>query len=213
MTRVKICGITTLEDARYCAAAGADYLGFIQYPGSPRFVEPALAREIIEWVYGPETVAVFVNAGADEVNRTADAAGFSIVQLHGDELPALCAEIDRTLIKALRIRPGETADAVRSRLDPYAGIADFFLLDTHHAGQWGGTGRRFDWEIARALAADFPIFLAGGIDAGNVADAVRTVQPYAVDLSSSVEAEPGVKDFDKLSAFFDAFRDIQTPTE
>lgn len=213
MTRVKICGITTLEDARYCAAAGADYLGFIQYPESPRFVEPALAREIIEWVYGPEAVAVFVNAGADDVNRTAEAAGFALVQLHGDEPPALCAEVERPVIKALRVRPGETADALRSRMEPYAGTVGFFLLDTHRAGQWGGTGRRFDWEIARTLAADYPIFLAGGIGPGNVAEAVRTVQPYAVDLSSSVEAEPGVKDFDKLSAFFDAFRAVQATPE
>lgn len=207
MTKAKICGITTLEDARFASAAGADYLGFIQYEGSPRYVGPKVAKEIIAWVYGPEAVGVFVNATAEAINTTAEDVGFHLVQLHGDEPPALCAEIERPVIKALRIPDQADAGQVMAHMDRYASHVDFFLLDTYKAGQYGGTGETFNWELARILAQDYPLFLAGGIGPANVADAVRQVAPYAVDLSSSVEERPGVKDFDQLTAFFDAFHE------
>lgn len=213
MTRLKICGITNLEDARYCAAAGADYLGFIQYDQSPRYVEPRLAGEIIEWVYGPEAVGVFVNAAADEVNRTADEAGFSLVQLHGAEPPELCADIDRPVIKALRIGPDMTGEQLRRQMDAYAEHVDFFLLDTHRAGLWGGTGETFDWNIVRDLTVDFRVFLAGGIGRDNVEDALGRVNPYAIDLSSSVEEAPGKKDFDRLADFFDRFDRLRSSAQ
>lgn len=203
--KLKICGITRLEDARYCAAAGADYLGFIQYPESPRYVDPKTAREIVDWVYGPTPVGVFVNAGADEVNRTADAAGFALVQLHGDEPPALCAEIERPIIKALPVGDETTAGELAEAIDRYAGHVDYFLLDTRRPGLRGGTGTPFDWEIARGLAQEHRLFVAGGIGRDNVEEAVRLLDPYGVDLSSSVEERPGVKDFDKLADFFDTF--------
>lgn len=203
--KLKICGITELADARYCAAAGADYLGFVQYAPSPRYVAPEMVRQIVEWLYGPEPVGVFVDAPADEVNRTADAAGFTLVQLHGSEPPALCAQIDRPVIKALAVGPDTTPEALRRQMEAYAPHVAYFLLDTQQAGLPGGTGEVFDWEKARSLTADFPLFLAGGLGVHNVEEAVRTLRPFGVDLSSSVEAAPGRKDFDKLAAFFERF--------
>lgn len=211
--KVKICGLTNLEDARFCAGAGADFLGFIQYPKSPRYVAPETAKEIIAWMYGPEPVGVFVNEDVATVNRTAEAAGFALVQLHGNEPPALCAQIERPVIKAFRIRPGATADHLRAQMAPYRAHVAYFLLDTHHPTRWGGTGETFDWHHARALAADFPILLAGGLNTANVEDAVRQVRPLGVDLSSSLEAAPGKKDFDKLNAFFETFNALRTALE
>jgi len=206
--KLKICGITTLEDARYCAAAGADYLGFIQYEDSPRYVAPETAREIIGWMYGPEAVGVFVNATAEVVNEVAEAAGFALVQLHGTEPPEVCARIEHPVIKALHVTPLTTAADLRALMTLYAPQVAFFLLDTSKTGLWGGTGASFDWAVAQDLARDFPLFLAGGLGTGNIAEAVRTVQPYGIDLSSSVEATPGVKDFDKLTAFFDMYHTL-----
>jgi phosphoribosylanthranilate isomerase len=211
--QLKICGITRLEDARYCAAAGADYLGFIQYEASPRYVAPAQVAEILAWVYGPVAVGVFVDAPADAVNRTAEEVGFGFVQLHGDETPAACSEVERPLIKAVRVRPGDTADALRNRMDPYRPHVAYFLLDTHSASARGGTGRPFDWRVARDLARHYPLFLAGGLGTHNLAEAVRTVRPHGIDLSSSLEEAPGVKDVDKLAAFFDAFQALDEALE
>ena len=200
---VKICGLTNLEDARFCAGAGVDFLGFIQYPKSPRYVTPEVAAAIIAWVYGPEPVGVFVNEDADTVNRVAEAANFAMVQLHGDEPPELCARIERPVIKAFRILPKATVDQMRRQMEPYREHVAYFLLDTHHPTLWGGTGATFDWQQARTLAAAFPILLAGGIRTENVEEAVRSVRPLGVDLSSSLEAYPGKKDLDKMTAFFD----------
>jgi phosphoribosylanthranilate isomerase len=207
MTRVKICGITTLEDARYCAGAGADYLGFIQYPQSPRYISPGQSREILEWIYGPEPVGVFVNESAENVNRICDEAGFAIAQLHGHESPEDVAAIEVPVIKSFRVQHDAASEQIRVLMDDYRDVADFFLLDTHHTSLWGGTGESFNWRVARELATEFPLFLAGGISAANVGEAIDTMRPYAIDLSSSVESEPGVKDFDRLTAFFDAFRE------
>ncbi|QXD15765.1 phosphoribosylanthranilate isomerase [Rhodocaloribacter litoris] len=204
-TRLKICGLTNLADARYCAAAGADYLGFIQYEGSPRYVDPATAREIIGWVYGAQAVGVFVNADADTINRTAEDTGFALVQLHGEEPPEVCAAVERPVIKALHVGSATTVDDLRRLMERYAPHVAYFLLDTRSHRARGGTGERFDWDRAAPLTKDYPVFLAGGIDATNVAEAVARVAPFAVDLSSSLEAEPGRKDFDKLAAFFEAW--------
>ena len=203
--KVKICGITTLEDARYCAGAGADYLGFIQYPQSPRYIAPADAKDIIAWIYGPEAVGVFVNEEADAINRTAELANFALVQLHGDETPEVCAQIERPVIKAIRVSPEATVQQIKAQMEPYRAHVTSFLLDTHHPTLWGGTGETFNWQNARAIAATYPVLLAGGINAENVEAAVRQVRPLGVDLSSSLEAEPGKKDFDKIAAFFETF--------
>ena len=205
MTNVKICGITRLEDARFCAVAGADFLGFIQHPESPRYIRPGVAREIIDWVVGPDPVGVFVNAGADAVNRACDEAGFRLAQLHGHEPPEICAAVDVPVIKAIHVQHDASSEQIRAVAAPYLDVVDFLLLDTHKTSLWGGTGESFNWRVARELASEADLFLAGGISADNVADAVATMRPYAVDLSSSVEASPGVKDLDKLAAFFEAF--------
>ena len=205
MTKVKICGITRLDDARFCAAAGADFLGFIQHPGSPRYVEPAAAREILAWVSGPVPVGVFVDESAEAVNARCAEVGFQMAQLHGHESPETCAAITVPVIKAIPVTHDASAEQVRAMAEPYLDVVDFLLLDTSTTSLFGGTGESFNWRVARALASEADVFLAGGISAGNVAQAVATMRPYAVDLSSSVEAAPGVKDLDKLAAFFDAF--------
>ena len=204
-TRVKICGITRLHDARTAAAAGADFLGFVQHEASPRYVKPDVAKEIIEWVVGPEPVGVFVNKGADEVNETCARVGFRLAQLHGHETPETCAAVGVPVIKAVAVQHDASAEQVRALVGPYLDVVDFVLLDTHHTSLWGGTGESFNWRVARELAGEVDLFLAGGISAENVAEAVQTMRPYAVDLSSSVEERPGVKDLDKLADFFDAF--------
>lgn len=207
--KIKICGLTSLADARYCAGAGADYLGFIQHPESPRYIAPDQAREIIDWLYGPTPVGVFVDADADTVNRTADAAGFELVQLHGDEPPALCRAVERPVIKALRVAEETTAEALLAEVERYAEVADYLLLDTDRGGRFGGTGEAFDWSVAREVAQGLPMFLAGGLTPENVGAAVEAVRPFAVDVSSGVEQAPGVKDFDRLADFFDALAPVR----
>lgn len=208
---LKICGITTLEDARFCAGAGADFLGFIQYPDSPRYVAPEQARAIIEWVYGPQTVGVFVDETAETINQVVDAVGFDLVQLHGDEPPEVCKQVDRPVIKAFGVSADDTPDTLRRRLDAYRDVVAYVLLDTR-TPQHGGSGRTFNWDLARSLSASFPLFLAGGLNAANIADAVRTIEPLGVDLSSSLESTPGTKDFDKLTAFFETFDALRAAT-
>jgi phosphoribosylanthranilate isomerase len=201
--KVKICGITTLADARYCAGAGADFLGFIQHEDSPRYIAPDKVQDITEWIYGPEPVGVFVNQNAETVNEVADAAGFTWVQLHGTESPETCAAVDRPVIKAFRIRHDASSDQLRPLIEPYRDVVEYVLLDTHHSSVWGGTGESFNWRLVRELGNTFPILLAGGIGAHNVEKAVRTMRPIGVDLSSSVESAPGKKDVDKLAEFFE----------
>lgn len=204
MTKVKISGITRLDDARFCAAAGADFLGFVQHEASPRYVRPDVAREIVDWIAGPTPVGVFVDASADDVNATCARAGFRMAQLDGHEPPEVCAAIDVPIIKAVRVAHDASAEHVRAMVEPYLGVVDFVLLDTFHTSLLGGTGESFNWRVARDLGAEVDLFLAGGISAANVAEAVATMRPYAVDLSSSVESAPGVLDLDTLAAFFDA---------
>lgn len=204
--KVKICGITTLEDARFCAGAGADFLGFIQYNKSPRYVAPKEVKAILEWIYGPKSVGVFVGESTETINRIVAETGFDYAQLHGDETPEACAAVEAPVIKAIRVEPGADGEALRRRMAPFQPHVDYFLLDTHHADRWGGTGTPFDWQQARDLSGDFPILLAGGLRPGNVAAAAEAVRPAGVDVSSGVEAAPGRKDFDKVTAFFDALR-------
>ena len=208
--KVKICGLTTLADARFCAGAGADYLGFIQHPPSPRYISPDRAKKIKEWVHGPETVGVFVNVDAETVNLSSETAGFDNVQLHGDESPAYCRRITRPVIKAFSIRPNDTVRALSRIMDAYQGCVDYFLLDTWHSELPGGTGKVFDWSIAKNLATNFPTLLAGGLNPSNVKEAVRTVSPWGIDLSSGIEEIPGTKDFDLVTKFFESISEGDT---
>lgn len=195
MVRVKICGITRLEDALAAANAGADALGFNFWPGSKRHIEPRAAAEIIALL--PPFVAsvgVFVDPTRDEALRAAEASGVQWLQLHGDEPPELCASLPLPVIKAIRVRHRASLDA----LDEYD-VAGF-LLDADTAA-YGGSGQTFDWTLAAEGARRAPILLAGGLRPENVADAVRQVRPWGVDVASGVERAPGVKDHEATARF------------
>ena len=207
-TKVKICGLTTLEDARFVSGALADYLGFIFYPESPRYIEPAKAGAIINWLEGPGKVGVFVNQPLDDVNSIAKQTGIDYVQLHGNESPDYCALVEKPIIKVFHIEQDTDPSELISRIEPYLDQVEYLLFDTKSDTDWGGTGQTFDWNILDEISNDKPFFLSGGLNANNVQDAIQTVQPYAVDLSSGLEESPGLKDFDKIELFFDKMRDI-----
>lgn len=198
--RVKICGITREHDALLAAAAGADAIGFVHWARSPRAVSVERARAIAA-ALPPfvSTVALFVDPSADEVRRVIDGVRPDLLQFHGDEAPAFCAGFGVPYIKALKIRDRAPDAAV---LGYHAG-ARGLLLDTHDPVAVGGTGRSFDWSLAPSDARR-PIVLAGGLDAGNVAQAIAAVRPWAVDVSSGVESAPGIKDEARLGAFMRA---------
>jgi phosphoribosylanthranilate isomerase len=208
VTRIKFCGLTTLEDAERAVGAGAWAIGLIFWPRSPRRCELGAAVEIAAAAKRRVEVAgVFVNAPLDRVAETADAVGLTMLQLHGDEGPAYCAEAARRtgckVIKAVR---------VRSRADVQAAGAfhtDYHLLDSYIAGMPGGTGETFAWEIARMHRTPthpVPVILSGGLNPSNVAEAIGVVRPFAVDVASGVERTPGRKDPEKLDAFVAAVR-------
>lgn len=196
MVRVKICGITNAEDALAAVEAGADALGFVFHEKSPRNISPQKAAAIIATLPPfVQTVGLFVDADPERVNWVADFCGLDLVQLHGDEDPEECTEIRRRVIKAFRIKDQSSL----ARLGKYH-VAGY-LLDAWSPDAHGGTGTTFDWELLRDIAHDRPIILAGGLDPGNVGQAVEQVRPYAVDVSSGVESAPGKKDADKVRQF------------
>jgi phosphoribosylanthranilate isomerase len=209
-TRIKICGLTCLEDARFCAAAGADYLGFILADSSPRQITPELAREIVSWVYGPLTVGVFRDAEVDFVNRVAEQVGFDLVQLHGNESPEYCREMDAPVIKAIPVGPQTTREDLLREMDRFDDFVQHLLLDTAVGGSSGGTGIPFDWQLASDAVDSARTIVAGGISPLNVVDAIDQLHPFAVDVSSGVEKSPGIKSFDKISALFDAVNQEHT---
>jgi len=194
MTEVKICGITRLEDALCAAACGADAVGFIFHPASPRYITPERARAIIARLpEGIATVGVFVNRKREAVEQTAEACSLDLIQLHGDESPAYCRQLPPgRVIKA--VSPG-TSEAVRA-LDLYDTRA--FLVDARDTGRYGGTGRRSDWELAIKIREAHPLILAGGLDPGNIEEALAAVAPHAVDINSGCELAPGIKDHDRM---------------
>lgn len=192
MTRVKLCGITSWKDAKLAMDAGADALGFNFYAMSPRHVSLSHAKEIIRHM--PRRVAavgVFVNASAAEILRIARAANLGALQLHGEESPATVERLARKypVIKAFRVGPRFRASDLRRY-----GSAAGFLLDGYDAKRHGGTGRQFDWSVAREAKRYGPVILAGGLQTKNVADAIRQAEPFAIDVCSGVEASPGKKD-------------------
>jgi phosphoribosylanthranilate isomerase len=212
-TRIKFCGLTRLEDARWAADAGAWAIGLIFWPGSPRRCALPAAAEIAAGLRRRVEVAgVFVNASLDHVAHIADEVGLTVLQLHGDEGPAYCAEAARRtgcqVIKAARVRSGADIQALT------AFRTDYHLLDSYVPGKPGGTGEAFAWEIVRAHRsggrAAVPVILSGGLAPDNVAEAIAAVRPFAVDVASGVELEPGRKDPDKLAAFADAVRSAAT---
>ena len=196
MIRVKICGITNLEDALTAVEAGADALGFVFYSASPRHIFPEQASEIIcQLPPFIQTVGLFVNETTSVVNQTADRCGLDIIQLHGDESPAYCAGINRRVIKALRVR-----DIGCLGVMPDYQVSAF-LLDAWSPATYGGTGRTFNWEIAAVASNRGRIILAGGLTPQNVAESIIKTKPYGVDVSSSIELKPGRKDAAKVRKF------------
>ena len=203
MTRVKICGITNLEDALVAVEAGADALGFVFFQGSSRYISPEHAAAII--CYLPpfvQTVGLFVNEKSAIVNAIADQCGVDIVQLHGEESPEYCQAITRRVIKAFRVKDAASLDTMSDYR--VAG----WLLDAWSPAAHGGTGTTFNWDIAAHAAASRPIILAGGLTPENVAEAVVTVRPYAVDVSSGVESEPRKKSAGLINQFISAIRSL-----
>jgi phosphoribosylanthranilate isomerase len=201
---VKVCGITRVEDGVAAAEAGADAVGFVFWPGSPRRVDVERARRIGDALPGSVVrVGVFVNAGSEALARTAEQAGLDLLQLHGDEAPEALAGLPRPAWKALRVGPDfSLASALR-----YEGRAAGLLLDSHVAGRPGGSGQRFDWRHVALLRERVRfLILAGGLSPENVAEAVAMAQPDGVDVSSGVESAPGRKDPARLHAFIDAAR-------
>jgi phosphoribosylanthranilate isomerase len=202
MVRVKICGITNVEDALLACELGADAIGLNFYSKSPRCISPFTANKIVRKLPPfVSAVGVFVNWQAAPVTALAKALGLSAAQLHGDEPPQFITEIAKKVsaIKALHVGKGSAAPPFAK----YRG-ATAFLLDAPHSGQYGGTGHSTDWSLAQTAAKSHRILLAGGLTPENVAEAILAVRPYAVDVTSGVEAKPGKKDPAKLRAFFEA---------
>jgi phosphoribosylanthranilate isomerase len=203
-TRVKICGLTRRADLDAAVAAGADAVGFVFHPGSPRAVSPQEAGRLCEGLPPFVTaVGLFVDASADRIRATLDLVPLELLQFHGEEDPAFCASFGRRWIKAVRMRPDIDPMAEWARYGGAAGL----LLDTFHPALAGGTGQRFDWDrIPAALAPS--IILAGGLDPTNVAEAIRKVGPFGVDVSGGVEASKGIKDHDKIRDFMQKVNDV-----
>ena len=200
--KVKVCGITSYEDAFLALEQGADALGFNFYRPSPRYIDPAKVREIIRrlpplWV----SVGLFVNAAIDELREVSRAAGVQVLQLHGDENPEYCRKLpDWQLLKAIHVG----ADSIREDLREYSVQA--FVLDVKDNALYGGTGKSFDWRFAQGI--NYPVVLAGGLRAENVREAIQTVRPYGVDVCSGVESSPGKKDAGLLAKFMNEVRNV-----
>ena len=200
---VKICGITRPEDAEAAVEAGADAIGLVFYPGSPRFVgDMERAREIARVALPFVTVVgVFVNPSKEEVLKAAREVPLQAIQLHGDEPPELALSLGLPVIKAFRLKgPEDLQEALEY---PCAAV----LVDTYRPGIWGGTGKAFPWEWAVSIAGERKVILAGGLAPGNVAEALDVVRPYGVDVSSGVERRPGVKDHRKIQEFLEVVRE------
>jgi phosphoribosylanthranilate isomerase len=200
-TRVKICGITRKDDARAAARAGADAIGLVFYPPSPRFLSVERAVEIRD-ALPPfvQAVALFVNADAAQVAQVLGRVRPAMLQFHGEETPEFCAQFGVPYIKACRVRPGVD---LLEYLRPFSRAAAW-LLDSH-VPEYGGVGESFDWSLV-PTAGDHPLILSGGLARGNVAEAIRRVRPWGVDVSSGVESAKGIKDAAKIAAFITEVR-------
>jgi phosphoribosylanthranilate isomerase len=209
--RVKFCGITNLDDAAEAVMLGAWAIGLIHYRESPRFCEPPEAVAIsAAFRRKCEVVGVFVNPELDEVAAAVEDAGLTMVQLNGEEGPSFCAETARRtgvkVIKAIHVASAadiHAAEAIR---------ADFHLFDRRSRGLWGGSGESFDWTLLREHRSEVPAIVAGGLRPENVADAIDVTHPYAVDVASGVEIEPGRKDHAAMTAFFEAAQAASVPS-
>lgn len=209
MTQTKICGITNIEDALVASQCGAVALGFIFYPESPRYIKPEDAKIIINSLPNNlVSVGIFVNEKADKIKKTVDYCSLDMIQLHGDESPAYCRQFPESIIiKAIELNNN---DDIRYALTYHVAA---LLVDTRHAGFYGGTGKKSNWDLASRLKSKKPLILSGGLNADNIADALKTVAPAALDINSGVETSPGKKDHKKLTHIFDIIRTSDTTLE
>lgn len=200
MIRVKVCGITRLEDALAAAESGMWAVGFVFVRGTPRFIEPEKALKIIENLPKPlEKTGVFADSSLNKVKEVSQLANITKIQLHGDETPEFCAEVSgitgKEVIKAF---PMSNINDIE-QIVPYKASVSYILLDTHSKTQKGGTGKTFDWNIAKAAKQyDLPLILAGGLNPDNILKAYLEVKPFALDLSSGLEVSRGIKDPEKI---------------
>jgi phosphoribosylanthranilate isomerase len=211
-TRIKICGLTLFEDVRRVVAAGADALGFVFYPASPRYVSPELAAQLLQEL-PPFVVSVglFVNASKAELQEVLARVPIQLLQFHGDEMPeqchALASAVNRPFIRAFRVKPDTSAQDLLECEKTYRAASPLFnglLLDTF-VDSFGGSGKVFDWSLIPKELAPL-VVLSGGLNVQNATDAVRRVRPFAVDISSGVELSKGIKDIAKVRAFVEAVR-------
>ena len=214
--RVKICGLTTLADARTALEAGADLLGFNFYRPSPRYVPPETVAQLITTLRAEfagrvfRCVGVFVNEPPADMRAIMQLCQLDLAQLHGDEPPAVVHAVGEAAFKALRIGSADEADWLARTYAPnHSDAAEHkpaFLIDASHATLYGCTGQTADWSTARWIAEHYPILLAGGLNPSNVADAIHVVRPWGVDVASGVERAPGVKDVKKMVEFVKAVK-------
>ncbi len=201
--RVKVCGMTNLEDTLQAVQLGVDAVGFIFYKKSPRYVSDRIVKKIVN-VLPPFVmkVGVFVNESLEQINKRIESCGLNLVQLHGDEPPGFSKKINSQVIKSFRVQ----------NTDSLTGLSKYpvqgYLLDSFKEGQWGGTGKTFNWNLAKKAKKYGSIILAGGLDPSNVQEAIKKVQPYGVDVCSGVEKSPGKKDFKKVQQFIEAVRKV-----
>ncbi|MGB8856365.1 MAG: phosphoribosylanthranilate isomerase [Burkholderiales bacterium] len=202
MTRIKICGITRIQDALFAARAGADAIGLVFYPASPRNVGVARAQEILAALPPFITsVGLFVNAGANDVHAILRELRLDLLQFHGDEDAEFCRQFNKPYMKAVRVRPG--VDLLQYAAEHRTAKA--LLLDTYRDEAYGGTGHTFDWKLIPQNLS-MPVVLSGGLNTANVGRGIQSVRPWAVDVSSGVEADKGIKESAKITAFIQAVR-------
>lgn len=204
MTKIKICGLTREDDALFCAEQGADFLGFIFVPSTPRFLEPERAATIAAKVrelgeHRPKIVGVFRDASSDYIREIVNLVNLDLVQLQGSESNDQARELGLPVVKTLRV--GETLPDTQC-----CPSAEWLLFDTYDERRAGGTGRRFEWSLLAQYERSKPFFLSGGLTPENVAAGISLVRPDAIDLASGVESEPGVKDHDRVARLFERVR-------
>lgn len=197
MVQVKVCGITRAADAVAAVSLGATSIGFVFWPESRRYVTPDFAASIVQGLPTVRSVGVFVNSSVEEMHEVADKVGLTSVQLHGDESDDMYSQLSYPVIRAI----GVVGESTITRVDSVPQDV-MVLLDVHDQVKRGGTGRTVDWDVAATIAAKRQIFLAGGLGPDNVAAAIRRVRPYGIDVSSGVEASPGIKETNKLKSLF-----------
>lgn len=215
--KVKICGIKTFDEAMEAVQAGADMLGFNFYPHSPRYISPGDCMKLVVRLQtalhddfpGLMTVGVFVNARPDLIISFLIDIPLDMAQLSGDEPPEALEVLGDRAYKALRPASPEMLHAYVTEFSSRRKLPPYWLVDAYRPGQYGGTGQTADWKVAASLARQMPILLAGGLHAGNVAEAIRVVQPWGVDVASGVESAPGVKDTQKMREFIAAVRSVE----